>query len=441
MANGGFAYASALVTYHSADFATNYAWALALHKTRVKAFLQATYRAYQLSDGALYSSSWWQSIRLGDDSSRTDIEFECPVDPSGEVATTMTIYIQDVNGSAQTNYPAFVTVFENPDSYTQFAIITSRGYHNKSSFIGDATKGFYIPLAKCLSNGNNRLLPYTFAHAFAANGFGSLSDGTGELDNGTLNPRELPICPSYGLASYTGTSDTSSSGQASIITAPTEGVTYHVGYAVKGVSIEGFWKSSAYPVNTGACWDLSGAIFDGDLGWDADDTLFTGTPFGYYALGLSVKDNAARSLSDTVPFFNSAASVDALNSSAESYAQTVLASGASVNCKPACSPGYLPMRSSSTVSGELTWSSGCVAWTAGASYDAVRNLPSIDGNGNSCAGFLRDDVFRFVSIFATRQGGTTYQGGNFIAMNCGQNNDFELGVLLGWDGSNTNDIL
>lgn len=443
MASGGFAYASASVTYHAADYGTNYDWALALHRARVTAFLRASYRASVVSGGAQFSSRQWESIRLSDDSNRDEIEDQIEYDPTGHPGSTNAVYTQIVNGTAQTAYPAFVTVFQNPDSYASFAIITSRGYHNNAGFIGDATKGFYIPVAKCLTCGNSRRLPYSFAHAFAANGFKSLRvDHTGQLDNGDLSLYELPICPSYGLAAYTSTSNTSSSGQASVITAPTEGVSYQFGYAIKGVAIEGFYKTSAYPAGVGAMWDISGAIFDGDLGWNADESEFFGTVFGYYSPYVSVFDTQARSVSDSFSFAGSGASVDALDKDGRSYARQLLQSGVSASCKPACSPGYIPQRSNSTIGEKLMWSTACVAWSVAASYNAIRNLPSIDGQGNSVKGFLRDDIFRFVSIFATRTGGTTFQGGNFIGMNCGQQDSgFEVGVLLGWDGSNANDIL
>lgn len=439
MASGGFAYASASVTYHAADYATNYDWALALHRARVTAFLRASYRTAEVSPGTL--SGRWSSIQLSDDSSRNEIEDYIEYDPAGHPGDRLPVYTQDVNGT-QTSYPAFVTVFENPDSITQFAIITSRGYHNNSGFVGDATKGFYIPIAKCLACGDSRRLPYSFAHAFAANRFKSLKDGTGELDNGTMDPRELPICPSYGLAAYENTSNDSSAGQASVITAPVEGRTYQFGYAIKGVAIEGFYKTSAYPAGVGAMWDISGAIFDGDLGWNEDETEFSGTVFGYYSPNVNIKDTEARSVSDSFSFAGTGASVDALDKDGRSYAQQLLQSGASVSCNPACSPGYIPQRSNSTIGEKLVWSTACVAWSVAASYNAIRNLPSIDGQGNSVKGFLRDDILRFVSIFATRTGGTTFQGGNFIGMNCGrQLSGFEVGVLLGWDASNANDIL
>ena len=443
MASGGFAYASASVTYHAADYATNYDWALALHRARVTAFLRASYRAYVVSGGGQFSSQLWDSLQLSDDSSRDEIEDQIEYDPAGSPGLKVAVYIQIVNGTAQTQYPAFVTVFENPDSYTQFAIITSRGFHNVTGYIGDATKGFYIPIAKCLSCGDSRRLPYTFAHAFAANGFKSLrEDGTGELDNGTMGPYELPICPSYGLAAYGGTSNTSSVGQASVITSPIEGRTYQFGYAIKGVAIEGFYKTSVYPAGVGAMWDISGAIFDGDLGWRRETATLSGKVFGYYSHYVNVKDTQARSVSDSISFAGDGASVDALDKDGQSYAQQLLQSGASVLCNPACSPGYIPQRSNSTIGEKLMWSTACVAWSVAASYNAIRNLPSIDGQGNSVKGFLRDDIFRFVSIFATRIGGTTFQGGNFIGMNCGQQSSgFEVGGLLGWDASNANDIL
>ena len=442
MASGGFAYASASVTYHAADYGTNYDWALALHRARVTAFLRASYRAYEVSTGGLFSSYWWASLRLSDDSSRDEVEDQIEYDPAGHPGSTTAVYTQIVNGAAQTSYPAFVTVFENPDSVTQFAIITSRGYHDNSEFVGDASKGFYIPLAKCLTCGNSRRLPYAFAHAFAANGFKSLREGEGELDTGSMGPYELPICPSYGLVAYTNTSNTSSSGQTSVITAPTEGVSYQFGYAIKGVAIEGFYKTSAYPAGVGAMWDISGAIFDGDLGWNAGESEFFGTVFGYYSPYVSVFDTQARSVSDSISFAGTGASVDALDNDGRSYAQQLLQSGVAASCDPACSPGYIPQRSNSTIGEKLVWSTACVAWSVAASYNAIRNLPSIDGQGNSVKGFLRDDIFRFVSIFATRTGGTTFQGGNFIGMNCGQQSSgFEVGVLLGWDASNANDIL
>lgn len=442
MASGGFAYASASVTYHAADYGTNYDWALALHRARITAFLRASYRAYVVSGGAQLSSWQWGSIRLSDGSSRDEIEDQIEYDPAGSPGLTAAVYIQIVNGTAQTSYPAFVTVFENPDSYTQFAIITSRGFHNVAADASDATKGFYIPIAKCLSCGGSRRLPYAFAHAFAANGFRSLRDGTGGLDNGTMDPYELPVCPSYGLAAYEDTSNTSSVGQASVITEPTEGVTYQFGYAIKGVAIEGFYKTSVYPAGVGAMWDISGAIFDGDLGWKVDEEKFSGTVFGYYSPKVNINNLQTRSVNDSFSFAGTGASVDALDKDGQSYAQQLLQSGTSVSCNPACSPGYIPQRSNSTIGEKLVWSTACVAWSVAASYNAIRNLPSIDGQGNSVKGFLRDDIFRFVSIFATRTGGTTFQGGNFIGMNCGQQSSgFEVGVLLGWDASNANDIL
>lgn len=440
MASGGFAYASASVTYHAADYGTNYDWALALHRARVTAFLRASYRTAEVSPGD-FSGAWPSASPASYGSARAQLEERIEYDPAGHPGLTMTVYIQDVNGPAQTSYPAFVTVFENPDSSTQFAIITSRGYHNVTGYVGDATRGFYIPVAKCLTCGNSRRLPYAFAHAFGANKLSSF-DVSGDLDQGTLASGELPICPSYGLAAYTNTSNVSSSGQASVITAPTEGVTYQFGYAIKGLAIEGFYKTSGYPSGVGAMWDLSGAIFDGDLGWDVDTVTFSGTVFGYYSPYVNINDRQARSVSDSFFFAGTDASVDALDKDGQSYAQQLLQSGASVLCNPACSPGYIPQRSNSTIGEKLMWSTACVAWSVAASYNAIRNLPSIDGQGNSVKGFLRDDIFRFVSIFATRIGGTTFQGGNFIGMNCGQQSSgFEVGVLLGWDDSNANDIL
>lgn len=444
MTSGGFGYASASVTYHAADYGTNYAFALALHTARVTAFLRATYKASVLSGGATFSSDKWTSIHFTDyGSSRAELSINVEYDPDGHPGDTVPVYIQDVFGSSETSYPAFVTVFENPDSGSQFSITTAKGYHNNSSYVGTPSRGMYIPLDRCLSNGYLQKLPMAFAHAFAANGFSAVNS-SGDIDDGdypaTLG--ELPQMPSYGLYGSTSAGTFSTSGDTSVIKSPVEGVTYQFGYSVKGLVIEGFYRLSSYASTTGASWDISGQIFDGDPGWDEDAGTFSGTCFGYYAPSINnFQCYSNRALSDVVQFFGVFANVDALNSAQKSYMQAVRANGAGVQCFAASSPGYLPMRSASTIGDKLVWSTGCLAWSANAGYDSIRSLPSIDGQGNTVKGFFRDDVLRFVSVFATRLGGTTYQGGNFISMNCGQNSGFELGVLLGWDGSNSNDIL
>lgn len=439
MTSGGFAYESVRVTYQAADYGTTYDWALALHRARVTAFLRASFRAYEMGGGF----EWDSMDPASYGSSRAQIVDAVEYDPSGYPGLTKNVFIQDVNGSAQTSYPAFVTVFENAVTSAQFAIITSRGFHNNTSWIGDPTRGFYIPGAKCMTNGYSRRLPVTFAHVFAANGIGSFN-AEGEVDaNYSPSAAELPVCPSYGLYASDSVGSQSTASNSSCLTTLVGGTWYLFGYAVKGYAIEGFFKNSAYPNGTGSAWDISGHIFDGDPGWDEGAGTFSGTCFGYYSPYIAnLYDYTARSLSDNISFAGSFASVDALDSAQHSYMQAVLQGSGSVQCYPAMSPGYLPMRSASNIGDKIVWSAGCVAWSVAASYNAIRNLPSIDGQGNSVKGFLRDDIFRFVSIFATRIGGTTFQGGNFIGMNCGQQSSgFEVGVLLGWDGSNANDIL
>lgn len=439
MASGGFAYASASVTYHAADYGTNYDWALALHRARVTAFLRASYRTGVVTPGE-FNGTWPSESPASYGSARAKIEERIEYDPAGHPGLTLPVYIQDVNGSAQPSYPAFVTVFVNPDSLTQFAIITARGYHNNAAFAGDPTKGFYIPNSKVLSDGYQKRLPITFAHAFGANSISSFVD-SGDLDKGTLTDGELPVCPSYGLYAYSTVGQSSTSGETSILSSPTENRTYSFGYAIKDVVIEGFFKNSSYPSGTGAAWDISGAIFEGDTAFDEDTGTFSGTCFGYYSPYVQLRDYATRAPADSFYWTGNGANVDCLDSLQKSYSQALLSIGASFQCKPACFPGYAPLRSVSTIGDKLTWSAACLAFTMDASYSNTRNMPSIDGNGNSVKGFFRDDVLRFVSIFATRIGGTTYQGGNFIAMNCGENTGFEVGVLLGWDASNANDIL
>lgn len=440
MASGGFGYASVSVTYHAADYGTNYAWALALHKARALAFLRATYKAYILSGGVAPSSGTWGSYNFtAGGSSRQMITYTVEYAPDDEPGDEMNIYIQDVNGSSETGYPAFVTIFQNPDLNTAYAIITARGFHNNSSWIGTASRGFYIPVDKCMGNGYLRYIPYSFAHAFAASGFNALPD----IDSGTLAAGELPICQSYGCAHSDQAGTASTSASSNIITNPTENYIYTFGYAVKDLVIEAFYKNSGFAAGSGADWDISGQILTGDPGYDLDTGDVNGSCFGYFSpyIGSTFYEHTNRSVSSTLHFFDDKLSADVLDSSGDSYSQAVRATASSNQyIAPTCTPGYLPLRGNSTLASKLVWSSACLAFGCNAGSSGTRNLGGVDANGNSVAGFLRDDVFRFVSIFATRNGGTTYQNGNFIAMNCGQNT-LENGVLLGWDASNNNDIL
>ena len=322
MASGGFGYASASVVYHSADFGTVYAWAYALHVARITAFFRASYKAYELSGGAtLSSAAWFSELPSSYGSAYAELTEDIEYDPVGHPGSTSRVYIQDVHGTSETNYPAFVTVFENPDSNTNYAIITARGYHNNSSWKSDPSKGFYIPIGKCLSDGYKYRLPITFAHVFGANGIDSWKNG-GDVDTGTLRKAELTVCPSYGLHAQTTTSTTYTSGETSILNSPTENRTYIFGYAIKDVVIEGFFKNSSYPSGCGAAWDIAGAIFDGEPGYDLGDGEFSGTCFGYYSPYIYYfYDYTPRSVSDTYYWVNYSANVDCLDSSQDCYSQ------------------------------------------------------------------------------------------------------------------------
>ena len=97
MASGGFAYASASVTYHAADYGTNYDWALALHRARVTAFLRASYRGGVVSPGE-FNGLWDSEDPASYGSIRAQIAENIEYDPVGHPGLTTTAYIQDVNG-------------------------------------------------------------------------------------------------------------------------------------------------------------------------------------------------------------------------------------------------------------------------------------------------------------------------------------------------------
>lgn len=426
MTTGGFGYHEESIRYVSADYTTKRSWCLAVHVARCKAFALASRMDPSNGD---FGGMWIT------DPTTIDISVFVPFDPDDPDSHGVTIGIQDLHKSdvdPSGQYPAFLTIFENPVSYAHYAIITSNGFTNESSYSSDPSKGLYIPTSKFCGNGYYKNIPYDLAHAYAANGFGDPSD----ITSGTISNGELTISTICGL-NYSQTSSTTytSNNSNAIIYNPTEDATYTFGYAIKDLAIECFYKTSSS--SAGMLWSIIGNIFTGDLGFDDDTAYFSKFPFGFYAPwrngfnernGLSISDYSYLSSNDYIE-------CDVLQDDGWSYRYK--SSGLNITSVPLMLPSFLPLRSNSNSPDKLKWSSGCIGFSFASGYNNVRTFGGIDGLGNNTKGFVRDDVLRFVSIFATRTGGATYKGGELVAMNMGTPQiNLEFGVLLGWDPDN-----
>lgn len=425
MANGGFYYAEESVTYNAANYNTVRDWAYAVHVARCKAFARSTQKGADTYYGGFWNTDYTVS----------DLEEYIPYDPDDPDSYMLVINIQDLHKSdvdPTGQYPAFVTIFENGRTLTHYAIITSNGFTNNLAYTSDPTKGLYIPSSKFGGDGYYKFIPFDLAHAFAANGFANPSNiQTGDIGNG-----ELPITTICGLnCSQTGSSTYTGNASNSIVYNPTEGITYTFGYAVKDLAIECFYKTSESAA--GMMWSIIGNIFTGDLGYDDESMLFSKFPFGYYAPWRNSfnEKNGLTASEYSYLASNSRIECDVLRDDGWSYRYK--SHGLSVPSIASMMPSYMPFRSSSSSPQRLKWASGCVGFSFDPGYNYVRSFDGIDGLGNNTKGFIRDDLLRVVSIFATRIGGATYQGSNFVAMNMGTPQNYQdFGILLGWDPSN-----
>lgn len=436
MSNGCFAYYQESLTYSSSTYQTKRDWALAVHIARCKAFYYATFLSKTLNPDNIFSGIW------DTDSTVSDIDIYIPrnpdiTDPDDPDYSVYVLWIQDLHASdvdPNGQYPAFYTVFTNIGSNVQYAIVTSLGFTNNALQKNDPSKGLYVAVSVLSGNGSKSFIPIDLAHMLGCNGItldnDSISDKTA-LQNG-----ELSLCSSFGLfSSASGFSSTATS-DGGIIQNPTNGITYTFGYSVKDLAIECFYKNSLYAQNSGMLWSIIGNIFKGDLDFNENTLVFGKFPFGYIIPNRNqIKETVGLGVDTNTYYTGNAFDCDCLCDDGFSYRKN--SSSYNIESDALLLPSFMPFRSSSTSPQKLKWSAGCLGYSFASGYNNVRTFVGIDGLGNNTKGFLRDDLFRFVSIFATRIGGALYSASSFISMNMGTpQNYMEFGVLLGWDSSN-----
>lgn len=421
---GGFKFGKASVTYDSTTYPTKRDWALAVHKARCQALMNAAY-------ASLGGIGYFPRIQTGISEVTDTVHVKY-----GTKEEDVTIYIQDLHTSSATkdDYPAFVSFFKvgiGGDS-PEYCIVTSNGFHGNSSYASNHTYGLYVNSAKLARNGsaNMRFYPMNLAHSFAVRGFSNY-----DLSSNVVNQGELSITNCFNTdnnQAYTITSSSKTSNNNNgMVYNPTVGRTYTFGYAVKygdsGSMIEAFYRVSNYESNAGWLWCIIGEIFD-------NTCLVNAFPVGSYKpYRGSVTETSQLQLSTTTDYANYSACevvgvggvkfpVDTMN-----YFTTV----------PVLMPSFLPLRCNSNTPDELTYAAACLGF-GGAGYNNTITIAGIDGLGNCVKGYIKTDLLRMVSFLATKIGGTTYQGGNFVVpSNCGAvQNKMEFGIILGWDADN-----
>lgn len=410
---GGFKFGSASVTYDSATYATKRSWALAVHKARCQAFLRAAYNEDQ-------DHFWYSPGEAGGD--------ETSVAITSSLSAQIYMLGNHMPGGTDDNYPSYITYFKNPKSNAEYCIITSNGFHGNSSYATNHAYGLYInpaKLARC-GTSNTRYYPMNLAHSFAVNGFNNY-----DLSNGVVKQGELSVTNCFNTDknrsySVTGTSNTANNSSGMIYN-PTNGRTYTFGYAVKENMIEAFYRASNYETNSGWLWCIIGEIFD--------NTCIVNTfPVGSYKpYRGSIDETSQLRLSTTTDYADTSA-CEVIGASGLRFPVDTMNYFTPV---PVLMPSFLPMRCDSNTPDELIYAAACLGW-GGAGYSNTLTSAGIDGLGNCVKGYIKTDLLRMVSFLATKIGGTTYQGGNFVVpSNCGAvQNNMDFGIILGWDSSN-----
>lgn len=402
MAAGGFKFGQDSVLYDSSTYSTKRDWALAVHKARCNAFFIAQKRA-------------------GDDWSTTGSSSDI-IETITTSEGSYTLYIKDLHPTSSDttgSYPAFVSIWENVD--TNYAIITSNGMTRNPSHSSDITKGMYIHEAHLPVSVTSRYSFKSLAHSYASFGFDS-SDFT----NSNVEDGELPVFPIYGFDGSTiNTTANTVNNAGSMIYAPTQGVTYSFGYAIRDTVIECFYRTSNFDSNTGWLWSIIGPIL-------SDSTISYFSPIG----GSNCTENTvinssyyARYSSNSIPW----ACIGFDNKFFPSSSSN-LVSTRSVRL----TPSFMPNRCNTTSPSELLFSAGCLSLCQSSGSIVTESSLGIDGNGNCVAGLINTDILRIVSAQSCSVGGSTYQSGKFVVPQIQANiaNSDDFGILLGWDSSN-----
>lgn len=408
MAAGGFKFGQASATYDSATYTTKRDWALAVHKARCDAFFKA-----QLNDGGDWDCATVGSIT----------ETREPI--TGE---TYTLYIDDLHPTSSDTtgqYPAFVTYFQYSGvPSAEYAIITSNGMHRYSSYESNITYGMYIHSSRLPYQSSSYMYSFlSLAHSYADNGFSGHSFSTS-----LANLYELPVLPICGFYGDTiGSSNTTANDNKSVIYNPTQGVTYSFGYAVRGLAIECFYKTSQYTANSGWNWSIIGRILTNGIN----------SGIAYYSYYTSGYEKSIIDGSYYPRYSNSQCPFACIDSNGGIFPSS--SSGISNTTRYSkLSPSYMPNRCNTSTPSDLLYSAGCLSLCQSSGSLNTETGSGIDGNGNCVAGLIDTDILRIVARQACTVGGATYQGGNFVCPlnQIGVYNCDDFGVLLGWDSSN-----
>lgn len=398
MSDGGFKFAKVTITADSSIYTDVSLWCLAVHKTRCEAFLRATER----------ENGHWTSIQ-------TSLSNESTIPVNYDDTNTYSVYYAPTTSS--TDYPGYISYFKDTDTDMEYSLATSYGYNVNSSY---ASSYSYISPYRANQLGGSKAssynLPSTCGHAIAMNGFKSY-----DITNMYMNTDELPFTPQYGISRVVGISDGNFSGVGSTIGYRTSSGNYTYGFAVKENVILSF-----YQYNSGNIfWSIAGEIFNSDC--------IGGHPYGIICCPCSEVSDTATNISTQKWIDDYYSFLTVSDYEGNAYPTYDIKVNTSNKITARCMPSYISARANATVPTNLYYGNLCCAFNLSSNY----SIPGIDADGNLCKGYIRSDILRVVSHRLCTSPGSLFQSGNFISLGSTASDAGVLGILLGWDSSNS----
>lgn len=422
MSAGGYIFEKKNLVYDANESGASVArWALEIHKARCEAFLEAAHRSESFDNDA------WVPVQTGEND---EISFSLSYSKdSGKID----YYIRDpfslYDGidEIQMNYPAFYSFFKNAKTNAEYLILTNHGVHNAG------TSALYINPDFFCNATTQTMLTYvsigcSMSHAYAENGFNNHNISSNDFISASTTNIVASVMPFDFNKTESSVHSTSASLIGRRVSSQTSsnlvGYTFQFGYAIKNSHIISFFRRSTNPM---WAWSLIGSIVGDTMTGVSDRTACMLHP---YADGTNyVTEYNAKAASYINTHMDNRLSF--IGNSSSAYRK----SSGNIYLYYSGVDDILPvMRTSTTTPNNgIIYSSICIGATL-YNYNSEVSDIGVDGDGNGCVGYIDTDAIRIVNSNFCKISGTTFQGGNFVAMLSPSTS--KSGYILGWDPSN-----
>lgn len=414
---GGYIFRKVDLTYDpNTNGASVLSWAQAIHSARCSAFAEAAE-----AEKASPQYGWYTFANPN---------YAYPTTSMAGGPITLDIH------SGYSDYPAYMTIFRNYNTYSEYCILTYTGFNSYSPWETSAppSNGLYIHKNNLTGgyNGSWVNCGASMAHCFAKQG-GFLNTYNVKSSSFLINNCTY-IMPAYSSLTVSDNSagiDTTTLIQSRVQDQNSPnlvGKTFQFGYAIRGDKIISMMRNSNSPR---WLWSIIGEIFDVNM--RSSDENKVGCLVNDYAYD-SVQEINESSYIYTNTTSNLYGNVSACLANNSLY-RPIDWSNVIMDFSRGTT-GYISPSSRvniASLSNEIPYNAVAVGASA-SSFSLDTQEPGFDGNGNGCKGFIDTSLLRQVSAGACQSCGKLLQGGNFVTMAAGSVSS--SGFILGWDSSN-----